>query len=111
MTVRENIQVFHDFDIETYLEILEAEQGAKEHPTQPGCYLVDSLPFYKPKQTDEYVSILGFNLVPLPNVLLDALANHPEIAPDETAVIWTIEQELFLQTTIGKIREKNSQGE
>ena len=65
---------------------------------------------YKPKQTDEYVSILGFNLVPLPNVLLDALANHPEMIPDETAIVWTIEQELFLQTTIGEIREKNSQG-
>ena len=73
---------------------------------QPGCYLVDGLPFYEPKQYDKYVSILGFNLVPLPSVLLDALANHPEIAPDETAVIWTIEQDLFLQTTIGEIREK-----
>jgi hypothetical protein len=104
MTVRENIQIFHQLDIEKYLKLLEIEQGAKEHPAQPGCYLVDNLPFYKPKKTDEYVNILGFNLVPLPSVLLDALVNHPEMIPDETTIVWTIEQDLFLQTTIGEMR-------
>jgi len=110
MTVRENIQIFHRFDVDTYLEILKAEYGAKEHPNQPGCYLVDDLPFYKPKQSDEYVNILGFNLVPLPGVLLDALADHLEIAPGDTAIVWTIEQELYLQTTIGEIRDRNLGG-
>ena len=56
----------------------------------------------------EYVSILGFNLVPLPSILLDALANHPEIVPDETNVVWTIEQDLLLDTTVGEIRRKES---
>ena len=107
MTVRENIQIFHSFDIDTYLQILETEQGAKEHPTQPGCYVVDSLPFYKPRQADEYVYILGFNLIPLPGVLLDVLANHPEMVPNGTAIVWTIEQELLLDTTMGEIRNKD----
>ena len=111
MTVRENIQIFHQFDVEAYLEILKSEHGAKGHPNQPGCYLIDNLPFYKPKQSAEYVNILGFNLVPLPGILLDVLANHPEFVPDETNVIWTIEQELYLQTTIREIRAKNAQGD
>ena len=83
MSVRENIQIFHHFDVDTYLEVLRAEHGAKDHPTQPGCYFVDDLPFYEPKEMDEYMSVLGFNLVPLPGVLLDALASHPELVPDD----------------------------
>ena len=108
MTVRENIQIFHQFEIEAYLEILKSEHGAKEHPNQPGCYLADDLPFYKPRQINEHVSVLGFNLVPLPGVLLDAIANHPEFVPDETKVIWTIEQDLLLDTTMREIRSKES---
>jgi len=107
VTVRENIQIFHQFDIETYLEILEAEHGAKENLNQPGCYLVDDLPFYKPKQSIEYVNILGFNLVPLPGILIDALVNHSELVPDDVLIRWTIEQDLLLDTTMGEIRNKN----
>jgi len=107
MTVRENIQIFHQFDVETYLEILKTEQGAKDHPGQPGCYLVDDLPFYKPKQADEYVFVLGFNCVALPGLLIEALASHPELVPDEVLIRWTIEQDLLLDTTMGEIRSKD----
>ena len=107
MSVRENIQIFHQFDIDTYLEILKSENGAKEHPNQPGCYLVGELPFYKPKQSDEYIFILGFNLVPLPGLVIDALANHPELVPDDVSIRWTIEQDLLLDTTMGEIRNKD----
>lgn len=106
MTVRENIQILHRFEIEEYLEILKTKHGAKEHPKQAGCFLVDDLPFYKPKQNDEYINILGFNLAPLPGILISALANHPELVPDDARVVWTIEQELFLQATLGEIRER-----
>jgi hypothetical protein len=90
------------------LEILKSEHGAKEHPNQPGCYLVDELPFYKPKQSDEYVNILGFNLVPLPGILIETIANHPELVPDDVLIRWTIEQDLLLDTTMGEIRSKES---
>ena len=107
MSVRENIQIFHQFDLDAYLEILKAEHGAKDHPGQSGCYLVDELPFYKPKQTDEYVFVLGFNYAPLPGLLIEALASHPELIPDDVLIRWTIEQELLLDTTMGEIRSKD----
>ena len=106
MSVRENIQIFHQFDVETYLEILKTEHEAKDHPAQPGCYLADDLPFYKPNQTDEYVFVLGFNCVPLPGLLIEALASHPELVPDDVLIRWTIEQELLLDTTMGEIRSQ-----
>ena len=108
MTVRENIQIFHQFDVETYLEVLKTEHGAKDHPAMPGCYLLDDLPFYEPRQADEYIFILGFNLVPLPGLLIDSLANHPELVPDEVLIRWTIEQDLLLDSTMGEIRSKES---
>ena len=107
MSVRENIQIFHQFDVETYLEILKTEHGAEDHPSQSGCYLLDDLPFYKPKQTDEYIFVLGFNYAPLPGLLIDALANHPELVPDDVSIHWTIEQDLLLDTTMGEIRSKD----
>lgn len=106
MSTRENIQFFHRFDVEVYLEILKSEQGTKEHPTQPGSYLVDGLPFYKPAQTDKYVFVLGFNLVPLSSFLIEALANHPELVPDHVLIRWTIEQELLLDITMEQVRSK-----
>jgi len=107
MTTRENIQIFHQVDVDTYLDVLKTEHGAEDHPTQPGYCLVDDLPFYKPKQVEEHVSVLGFNLVPLPGVLLDALANHSELVPDDALIVWTIEQELLLETTMGNIRNSS----
>ena len=106
MSIRENIQIFYQFDIDTYLEILKTAYGAKDHPTQNGCYLLDDLPFYKPKQTDEYVFVLGFNYAPLSGLLIKALASHPELVPDDVSVLWTIEQKLLLDTTMGEIRAK-----
>ena len=111
MSVREDIQFFHRFDVETYLGILKTEQGAKECPDIPGCYLIENLPFYKPTQADEYVFVLGFDLVPLSGLLIEALANHPELVPDEVMVCWLIEQDLLLETTMGDVRKKLSENE
>src|SRR5271157_878595 len=103
MSIRENIEIFHKFDIETYISVLENEFGVRSHPAQMGCYLIDEpgLPFYKPQQMGDHVSILGFNKVPLSDTLLQALIKHPEIVPDRTVVRWTQEQELIVETTMG----------
>jgi len=107
MSLRENIQIFHHFDLDTYLEILKAKHGARDHPAQSGSYLLEGLPFYKPKQTEEYIFVLGFNNAPLPGLLIEALVNHPELVPDDVLIRWTIEQELLLDTTMGEIRKKD----
>ena len=108
MSVKENIQFFHQFDVDTYLKILKDECAAVEHPTQPNCYLIDGLPFYEPKQVEDHVSVLGFNYAPLSDLLIQALNSHPELVPDEVVVVWTIEQELVLETTIGEVRGNQS---
>jgi hypothetical protein len=102
MSTRENIQIYYPLDIEKYLEILKQEYGAEEHPAQPGAYLLEGLPFYLPQRAKEYVFILGFNQAPLSGTLMVALAEHPDLAPGETFVQWTDEQELVIE---GKLKE------
>jgi len=68
MSVRENIQCFHKLNPDEYLRILIIDYGASSHPHQDSAFVVDGVPFYEPKQTDEYMFILGFNLVPLSHV-------------------------------------------
>lgn len=106
MSVREVIRFFHQFDPEAYLSILKQEQGASVHPSQPNAFMVDELPFYRPHQAEEYVYVVGFNHVPLPGALIEALATHPELVPDEVLVFWTIEQEVLLEKTMGEVRSK-----
>ena len=104
MSIRENIEIFYQFDIEAYLEILKTKYGATAHPAQSHCYLVESLPFYEPKWIEDHVSILGFNYAPLSILLIGALTKLPELVPDEVSVVWTLEQELILATTMSQIR-------
>jgi len=106
MSIRENIQCFSLFDPSEYLKILIDEYGAERHPSQEGAFLIDGLPFYAPKQSNEHIFILGFNMVPLPHVLIQALINHPELAPEPTFINWTIEQELIAEGTIADFRTK-----
>ena len=75
MSVKENIQFFHEFDPNAYLSILLEENAATEHPSQPNAYLIEGLPFYKPKWIEDHVSVLSFNYAPLPSILIEALAN------------------------------------
>ncbi len=110
MSVRENIQFFHRFDPDAYLNILRDERGAMEHPTQPCAYLLDGAPFYGPKQVEDHVSVLGFNYISLSPILIEALANHPELVPDSVLVCWTMEQELLLKTSMGKVRRERFRG-
>ena len=97
MSIRENIQFFHTIDIEKYLDTLVAENGVQIHPSQPDAYLIDGLPFYRPKQSDDYVFIMSFNKAPLSPKLIRTLANHPELASGDTPFRWTQEQELIAE--------------
>jgi hypothetical protein len=107
MSVKENIQFSPGFDTDTYLRILKDECNVIDHPTQPNCYLIEGLPFYEPKKIDDHVSVLGFNYAPLSDLLIQALNSHPELVSDELRVVWTIEQELILETTMGKVRDRD----
>jgi hypothetical protein len=106
MSLKENIQFFHQFDPDAYLTILLGEYAASEHPSQPNAYLIEELPFYKPEQIEDHISILSFNHAPLPSILINALVNHPELVPDEVLISWTLEQDLLFETTMGEIRNK-----
>ena len=102
MSIRENIQFFHTINTDDYLDMLKREYDVQEHPNQPRAYLVDGLPFYHPMQTEEHIFILGFNMVPLSPKLIQVLAEHPELASEDTFVRWTQEQELIKE---GKLKE------
>jgi hypothetical protein len=107
MSVREMIRIIHEFDADRYLSILQEEHNATEHPSQPEAFMVDGLPIYRPGQTDEYVYVVSFNHRILPGVLIDSLANHSELVPDEALIFWSIEQKIFLESTMGEQRGKN----
>ena len=105
MSLHENIQFFHQIDAKKYLNVLREENNAQDHPSQPGSFLIDEIhPFYTPQQIENHLSILGFNYTPLPEELIQALIDHPELAPDETLVRWTQEQDLVLETTLRELR-------
>jgi len=106
MSLRENIQIFHQLDIENYLKLLQREYMAREHPIQTDCYLIDDpeLPFYEPKQTDEYSFIIGFNYAPLSSLLIQVLIDHPNLIHPDTLVRWTSEQELLLENSIEELK-------
>ena len=104
MGLRENIQLFHLVDIDHYLDILKTEYGAEKHPQQDGAYLIDGLPFYKPQLAEGYVFILSFNMAPLALLLIQALADHPKLAPRDTRVLWTQEQDLIMDEALGEMR-------
>jgi hypothetical protein len=107
MSVRENIEASPPFDTKTYLEILKNEYRAREHPEQPGSYLIGNpdLPFYEPKQFGDHVTVLGFNYALLSNLLLQAIIDHPELVPDETRIRWSQEQDLVMEKTAGELRK------
>jgi len=104
MSVRENIQFYPGVNIEQYMEVFKTDYGAEAHPAQPGALLVDGLPFYSPQTAEDHTFILGFNYVPLPDVLLDALIRHTEHVSDTLLIRWTQEQDLLFETTLKDLR-------
>lgn len=97
MSIRENIRIFHPVDIEQYLEILKTEYGAIEHPQQENAFLIDGLPFYAPQLAEGYIFVLGFNLMPLSQLIIQALVDHQELISKSTKFQWTQEQDLIYE--------------
>jgi len=106
MSIRERIIFNSKFDPEKYLAILKEDHGAINHPAQAGALIVDGLPFYKPQEVDESISVVSFNHVPLPDTLIVALTNYPDLVPDSTLVLWLIEEDLYFESTMGEIRTR-----
>ncbi len=108
MSMRENIQFFHPLGIEEYLDILKKEYGARDHPLQMECFLVGDpeLPFYKPQRQGDHVFVISFNHIPLSDLLVKALIDHPELAPDDMVIRWTLEQEIILEEKLGSLRKQ-----
>lgn len=107
MSYRECLQVYSHVEIDKYLAVLQADFGAWPHPKQPDTFLIDDppLPFYRPRQFEPHLSILGFNYAPLSSLLILALIDHPELAPADTTVRWTAEQDLVAQGTLADLAE------
>ena len=62
MSLRENIQFFHQIDAEKYVGVLKDEHNAQDHPSKLGSFLVaEDHPLYAPQLIEDYLSILGFN--------------------------------------------------
>src|SRR5687767_13864186 len=100
MSIKENLELYCKLDIENYIQILRDELNAQDHPNQTNAYLLDRLPFYRPKQMEDHISILGFNNIPLPISLIQALIDHPELAQDSVVIRWIQEQDLILENTL-----------
>ena len=105
MSVRESLWVNYPVDVDRYLEILKTEYGAKDHPHEPGSFLMGNLPlpFYHPRLIDRRLAVTGFNYLPLPVELIHALILHPELAPLTALVSWTSEQDLIARGTLRRL--------
>src|SRR5688572_22882732 len=105
MSYRQCIWVMYPVDVEKYLEVLRNEYGAREHPAEPGAFLVGDpgLPFHRPRLIGEELAITGFNRIPLPFELLEALFDHPELVPPTAKLRWCEEQELILLDTLDSL--------
>ena len=108
MSYRECIQVFHPVDVQAYLATLRAEFGALPHPHEADAFLIDNppLPFYQPQILVDHLSILSFNYWPLSISLIEALLKHPELAPTNTQVLWTAEQDLVVAGTLAQVAQQ-----
>ena len=102
MSVRQCLWILYPVDVEKYLEVLRNEYGAREHPAEPEAFIIGDpgLPFHRPRLIGEELAISGFNRVPLPFEVLEALLDHPELVPGTAKLRWSEEQELILLATL-----------
>ena len=68
---------------------------------------MDGIPFYRPQTLEGHTFILGFNYVPLPDVLLKPLIYNPELFSSDHLVRWTQEQELLMETTLKELQNQD----
>jgi len=111
VSIRENIELSNFGGLDEYKRILMEELGAKEHPAQPGALMLESFPFYSPREAKEHVSILSFNKVPLPFGLITALISHPELFPDEIVIRWIQEQDVIFESALGVLRKQDAENQ
>src|SRR5512142_2780474 len=100
MSVRENMELYGFHGPAEYVHILKEQYGAVEHPAQADALIMEGLPFYAPQRSSDHFSILSFGNLPLPDSLLTALTDHPEVFPADVRIRWTQEQELLLEATL-----------
>ncbi|MGA7193687.1 MAG: hypothetical protein WBW94_08660 [Anaerolineales bacterium] len=105
MSIRENIEIYPPLDLHQFLEVLKRDYGLVEHPSQAGALTIDGLSFYSPRISGDHVSILGFNKAPIPDTVVQALVEHPELVPNDVVIRWTQEQELIFECTLGELRK------
>jgi hypothetical protein len=100
--MHECIKIYDQVDVEQFLRVLARDYDARPHVLHPNTFLIDQplLPFRRPVQYPRYLSILGFNLVPLSSLLIVALIDHPELLPRNTRAQWLSEQEILLAGTL-----------
>ena len=103
MSARENIEIFGLADEQSYADLLNGQFGAVKLSNQPGAYILDDPPSYAPRQSGDHIYILGFNQYPLPDSLIDALFDHPELFPNDILTRWTQEQDLLLDASLGQL--------
>jgi hypothetical protein len=108
MSVRENIELYGLQDEAQIMDVLVDELGAVEHPNQENAYILGNQPFYTPRFAENHISILSFNNTPLPDSLVEALVDHPEVFPDDILVRWTQEQDLIFEATLGELRGRTT---
>jgi len=111
MSVIESIWISHEVDVESYLTVLQAEFGAVAHPKEAESFLIGDPPslFRRPVHFEGWTYITGFDNQPLSDVLLDALVQHPELAPERTRVNWTVEQDRLFTGTLAEVRQRVEQ--
>ncbi len=109
MSVRENLELYGLQDEGRYVELRTSEMGATKHTDKADAYIMERLPFYAPRRVEDHLSILSFNNAPLPDSLVDALVDHPELFPDDVLIRWTQQQELILEATPGHLRGQKAQ--
>ncbi len=106
MSVRENIELYATQAEVELVNILVNQYGATKHPHEAEAYILDSCPFHAPQSAEDHIFILSFNNAPLPDSLIEALVDHPELFSDDTLVRWTQEQDLILDATLRQLRGK-----
>src|SRR5690242_2248857 len=105
MTYRECIWVDHAVDVDRFLAVLKSEYGARANEMIAGSFLIGDppVPFYAPRLIDGRLAITGFNRFPLSPLLVEALGRHPELAPPETPLRWTEEQDLLIEGALERV--------
>lgn len=108
MSVYECLAIYGRLDVARYLELLRTAHGARPHPHQANSFLIGEpeLPFYRPQQYDDHLTILSFNYAPLPSLLIRALVDHPGLAPAATVVRWMVEQEILMEGSLAELARR-----